>query len=108
MKKIIEFIKTTALGGLVLIVPIAVIAVALGYLISMLVSVNNAMSKYLPYEIFGNPAVVMAAAGLLRLHLLHLALQHRHAGLEGIHIGAGGLAGGGGPSGFATVPRFCG
>ena len=62
MKKIIEFIKTTALGGLVLIVPIAVIAVALGYLISMLVSVNNAMSKYLPYEIFGNPAVVMAAA----------------------------------------------
>jgi len=62
MKKIIGFIKTTALGGLVLIVPLAVIAVAIGYLLSLLVSINNAISEYLPYEVFGHPAVVMAVA----------------------------------------------
>ena len=62
MKKIIEFIKTTALGGLVLIVPIAVIGVAIGYLINLLTKVNEAISKFLPYDVFGHPAVVMAAA----------------------------------------------
>ena len=62
MKKLIEFIKTTALGGLVLIVPIAVMAVAIGYLLSLLISINNTISERLPYEIFGHPAVVMAAA----------------------------------------------
>jgi uncharacterized membrane protein len=62
MKKIAEFIKTTALGGLVLIVPIAVMGVAIGYLINLLISANKAISELLPYDIFGHPAVAVAAA----------------------------------------------
>jgi uncharacterized membrane protein len=62
LKKTIEFIKTTALGGLILILPFAVIIFVLGYIISLLVSLNKALAAYLPYEIFDNATVILAIA----------------------------------------------
>jgi len=62
VKNIIEFIKTTAIGGLMLILPIAVIIFVLGYLLNMLVSLNTMLAQYLPYEIFDNALVIMAIA----------------------------------------------
>jgi uncharacterized membrane protein len=62
VKKTIEFIKTTAIGGLMLILPVAVIIFILGYLINLLVSLNTTLAQYLPYEIFDNALVIMAVA----------------------------------------------
>jgi uncharacterized membrane protein len=62
MKKIVDFIKTTALGGLVLIVPLAVMAIAFGYVISLLVKLNKEASALLPYEIASHPAAVVTLA----------------------------------------------
>ena len=62
MKNLIEFIKTTVIGGLVLIVPVAVLFIALGYVLSLLVRVNNAVAEYVPVEVFGHPAVIIALA----------------------------------------------
>jgi len=62
VKKTIEFIKTTVIGGLMLILPIAVIIFILGYLINLLVSLNNTLATLLPYEIFDNALVIMAIA----------------------------------------------
>jgi uncharacterized membrane protein len=64
VKKTIEFIKTTAIGGLMLILPVAVVIFILGYLINLLVSLNTTLAKYLPYEIFDNALVIMAIAVL--------------------------------------------
>jgi len=62
VKNTIEFIKTTAIGGLMLILPVAVIIFILSYVINLLVSLNNALAKFLPYEIFDNALVIMAIA----------------------------------------------
>jgi uncharacterized membrane protein len=62
VKKTIEFIKTTAIGGLMLILPVAVIIFILGYLINLMVSLNNTLATFLPYEIFDNALVIMAIA----------------------------------------------
>lgn len=73
MKNLIDFIKTTAIGGLMLILPVAVIIFVLGYIISILVSLNNAIAKYLPYEIFDNTAVIMAMAIFMVIFICFLA-----------------------------------
>ena len=62
MKKTVEFIKTTAIGGLMLILPVAVIIFILGYVFNLLVSLNNKLAQFLPYEIFDNALVIMAIA----------------------------------------------
>lgn len=62
MQKVVNFIKTTVLGGLVLIVPLAVVTIALGYIFSLLVSLNNAIAEMLPTEAFGHPLFAAAAA----------------------------------------------
>ena len=67
MKNIIEFIKTTAIGGLMLILPVAVIIFILGYVINLLVSLNNKLAQFLPYEIFDNALVIMAIAIIIMI-----------------------------------------
>jgi uncharacterized membrane protein len=62
LKKPWEFIKTTALGGLVLIIPLAAIGIAFSYIFNLLISVNNAIAKFLPFEFFGRPGFVIAEA----------------------------------------------
>ena len=62
MKKLVEFIKTTAIGGLMLILPVAVIIFILAYVFNLLVSLNNKLAQFLPYEIFDNALVIMAIA----------------------------------------------
>lgn len=62
MKKTVEFIKTTAIGGLMLILPVAVIIFILAYVFNLLVSLNNKLAQFLPYEIFDNALVIMAIA----------------------------------------------
>jgi uncharacterized membrane protein len=58
----VKFIKTTFLGGLVLIVPLAVLLISLTYLVALLVSLNNSIAKHLPQEVFGHPAAIVAIA----------------------------------------------
>jgi uncharacterized membrane protein len=62
VKKFIEFIKTTALGGLMLILPFAVGIFILGYIVKGLVKLNNSLAAHLPYAIFDNTVVILAIA----------------------------------------------
>jgi uncharacterized membrane protein len=73
VKKPITFVKATAVGGLVLIVPLAVIAVALGYLVSILVKVNNFVAQYFPGEFLGHPLFVVFLAIALIVAICFLA-----------------------------------
>lgn len=73
MKNTIEFIKTTAIGGLMLILPIAVIIFILTYIINLLVSLNNKLAEYLPYEVFDNTLVIMTIAILSIVFICFLA-----------------------------------
>ena len=62
MSRVWEFIKTTFVGGIVLIVPLAVLIIAINHLLDLLVSLNTWLAQQLPYENFGNPHVVLAQA----------------------------------------------
>lgn len=65
MVRFINFLKTTALGGLLVIVPIAIVLFVLGQLLLALLSVANEMLAWLGIGI--NDALVMSAIALLAL-----------------------------------------
>lgn len=65
MSRFINFIKTTALGGLLVIVPVAIILFVLGQLLLALLSLANETMSGLGIGI--NDALVMSAIALLAL-----------------------------------------
>ena len=56
------FLKTTVIGGLVVIVPIAILALLLGDLFNALVAVAEPVSKYLPFGAIANTVIVTLLA----------------------------------------------
>jgi len=62
MKKIFEFLKTTMLGGLVAVVPIAILIVSLGMVLGILIDITTAMADVLPYGALANTAIIFAVA----------------------------------------------
>lgn len=65
MSRLINFLKTTALGGLLVIVPIAIVLFVLGQLLLALLSVVNTALAWLGIGI--NDALLMSAIALLAL-----------------------------------------
>ena len=65
MSRFINFLKTTALGGLLVIVPIAIVLFVLGQLMLALLSVANDMLAWLGIGI--DDALFMSALALLAL-----------------------------------------
>ncbi len=65
MKRFINFIKTTALGGLLVIVPIAIVLFVLGQLLLALYTLAIDVTSYLSIEI--NDALIISGIALLAL-----------------------------------------
>lgn len=61
MKKLLEFIKTTALGGLVVIVPLGIVFLALAEVYGMLESVTAGPAEFLPFGPLANAIIVLLA-----------------------------------------------
>ena len=70
MKQLLELIKTTAIGGLVLIVPLTVLVLTAGYLIRLLVRLNDWIITRLPFDAPASVILTFAAVCLLFLCLL--------------------------------------
>jgi len=62
VKNVVDFMKTTILGGLVAVVPIAVLIIALGVLFGILVDITTAMADVLPYGGVANTAIIFGIA----------------------------------------------
>lgn len=62
MKKLLDFLKTTLLGGLLAVVPIAAVLVALGMVFKVAVDVITAMADVLPYSPLANTAIIFGLA----------------------------------------------
>jgi len=57
-----NFLKTTAIGGFVVIIPLSVALIVLGSVLDTLVDIGNKVSPHLPYGMLGHPVVVVAIA----------------------------------------------
>ena len=88
MKKTFGFLKTTVLGGLVVIVPLAVLIIVLLEILDFMLEVTGKLVELLPFEFLTNPAVVIGLAlltivalcfltGLLLLTSTGAAIKHR-------------------------------
>lgn len=62
MKKLIEFIKATAIGGLVVIVPVTIILAVLSSLVTALIDFANLLEPHLPFGWLTNTVVVAGLA----------------------------------------------
>jgi uncharacterized membrane protein len=58
MRNFLSFIKTTALGGLVVIVPLAILIIVLLQVFNFLKSVTEALTKILPFVFLEQPVVM--------------------------------------------------
>ncbi len=59
MNKIITFIKTTIVGGLVVIVPLAVLAFIVGDTVNSLIAVTQPLTEDLPFDAFTNTLIAL-------------------------------------------------
>lgn len=59
MKKLLEFIKTAVIGGLIVIVPLAVVAFVLMQVFSVMNGITNKLAGKLPYPILEHPVVLV-------------------------------------------------
>ena len=59
MKKFITFIKTTVIGGLVIIIPVAVISFVVGDTINSLIAATKPLTQDLPFDAFTNAAIAL-------------------------------------------------
>jgi uncharacterized membrane protein len=83
MRAVFNFIKTTALGGLVVVVPLAILIYLLANVYHQVNSLAVLIADKIPYPIFGHPAVLLAMT-LLAItalcFLIGLVLQTRYFG----------------------------
>lgn len=73
MKQSVAFVKTTALGGFFLILPIAVIAILLGQVVAALAGVAQSLTQWSPVESVWGVEVALLVALALVLLLCFLA-----------------------------------
>jgi uncharacterized membrane protein len=64
MKDLVDFIKTAAIGGLIVIIPLTVILLVLAQLLSVVVEVTSLAAEYLPFDsVASNTVVLLFAVG---------------------------------------------
>jgi len=61
MKKLLDFVKTTALGGLVVIVPLGIVFLALAEVYSLLAGLTEGPAQILPFDPLINAVIVLLA-----------------------------------------------
>jgi uncharacterized membrane protein len=65
MNKIIEFAKTTVVGGLVVIVPITIIVLALNHVLMMLIEFAGTAAEKTPFDVLTQTSVVISTSVML-------------------------------------------
>ena len=90
MKKMLEFVKTTILGGLVAIVPLAVLLVALGMALKVLIDISTVLKDVLPFAPLVNTAIVFGVAVIALVVIcfgagLMVKTAFGHAFVERVH-----------------------
>ena len=90
MKKMLEFVKTTILGGLVAIVPLAVLLVALGMALKVLIDIATVLKDVLPFAPLVNTAIVFGVAVIALVVIcfgagLMVKTAFGHAFVERVH-----------------------
>ena len=59
MRNLITFLKTTIIGGLIVIVPLAIIVFVVGDTVVSLVTVTNPLTANLPFGTFANAVIAL-------------------------------------------------
>jgi uncharacterized membrane protein len=62
MKRLIEFIKTTAIGGLIVIVPITFLILVFTQVLNIVAGLTNTIAGFLPFDPPVNAAAILAVA----------------------------------------------
>jgi len=73
MKKLIEFIKITAVGGLVVIVPIAIVTIVIGDTFKQLIAVTKPLTEHMPFGPLTNSIIAVLAVAFLVITIFFLA-----------------------------------
>jgi uncharacterized membrane protein len=90
VKKTLDFVKTTILGGLVAIVPLAVLIVSLGMILQVLLDISVVLKDVLPFPPLINTVIVFAVAAVALLIICFAAgllvkTAFGHASVEKMH-----------------------
>jgi uncharacterized membrane protein len=73
MKKLIEFIKTSAIGGLVVIVPMAILTIVIGDTFKKLIEVTKPLTEHMPFGPLTNSILAVLAVAVLIIAIFFLA-----------------------------------
>jgi len=73
MKKLIEFIKTTAIGGLVVIVPMAILTIVIGDTLKKLIKVTQPLTEHMPFSPLTNSILAVFFVAVLIIAIFFLA-----------------------------------
>jgi uncharacterized membrane protein len=73
MKRLIEFIKTTAIGGVVVIVPMAILTVAIGDTLKKLIEVTQPLTENMPFSPLANSILAVLTVAVLIIAIFFIA-----------------------------------
>ena len=73
MKKFIEFIKITSIGGLVVIIPIAVVTIVIGDTFKQLIEITKPLTEHMPFGPLTNSIIAVLTVAFLIIGIFFLA-----------------------------------
>jgi len=73
MKKLIEFIKITSIGGLVVIVPIAIVTIVIGDTFKKLIEVTKPLTEHMSFGPLTNSIIAVLIVAFLIIAIFFLA-----------------------------------
>ena len=73
MKKLVEFIKITSIGGLVVIVPIAIVTIVIGDTFKKLIEVTKPLTEHMPFGPLTNSIIAVLIVAFLIIAIFFLA-----------------------------------
>jgi uncharacterized membrane protein len=73
MKRLIEFIKTTAIGGVVVIVPMAILTIVIGDTFKKLIEVTKPLTENMPFSPLTNSIMAVLAVAVLIIAIFFIA-----------------------------------
>jgi uncharacterized membrane protein len=73
MKRLIEFIKTTAIGGVVVIAPMAILTVFIGDTFKKLIEVTKPLTENMPFSPLANSILAVLTVALVVIAIFFLA-----------------------------------
>jgi uncharacterized membrane protein len=73
MKRLIEFIKTTAIGGVVVIAPMAILTIVIGDTLKKLIKVTQPLTENMPFSPLANSILAVLTVALVVIAIFFLA-----------------------------------